>query len=482
MNVIQENTDNIAGDENMNDYLNYINEKLKNNSDLKHREIKCSRGIIYLLFIDDMCDSKFISEYIIAPLIKNSKSITDVEMIKDQVLYSNSLGDVNSKDDALLHILSGDVIILSDFYGNVIYCEAKGFNKRTINTPLTETVIKGPREGLTEALMDNISLIRRRIKSPQLKIEYKIVGKISNTTVVFLYLQDLVSQKVIKYINDKFSKMNIDFLLDTNYIEEQLKNSGTIFDTIGYTEKADTAASKILQGRVLILVDGTPFALSAPYFFIENFQMADDYYLNTYYTSIVRLIRIAAFGISVFLPGLYIALTTYHFSLIPLIFVFRLSSSRADVPIPTVIEVYLMLFFFQLLREAGIRLPQPIGQSMSIVGALILGQAAVSAGLTSQSTVIIVAISAISSFLTPKLYGPILVWSSIILLLCSLIGMLGFFMGLFVMISDVASLDSCGYPYITPILTRKNLRYRDIFLRGKLTNISNNNFNKDDKI
>lgn len=141
-----------------------------------------------------------------------------------------------------------------------------------------------------------------------------------------------------------------------------------------------------------------------------------------------------------------------------------------------------MSFFFQLLREAGIRLPQPIGQSMSIVGALILGQAAVSAGLTSQSTVIIVAISAISSFLTPKLYGPILLWSSIILFLCSLIGMLGFLMGMFVMVSAIASLDSCGYPYITPILTKKNLRYRDIIFRGKLTNISNNNFNKDDKV
>lgn len=302
MNVIQENTDNISGDESMNDYLNYINEKLKGNSDLKHREIKCSRGTIYLLFIDNMCDSKFISEYIIAPLIKSSKLITDAEMIKDEVLYSNSLGDVNSRDDMLLHILSGDVIIISDFYNNALYCEAKGFSKRSINTPLTETVIKGPREGFTEALMDNISLIRRRIKSPQLKIDYKIVGNISNTTVAFLYLQDLVSQKVLKYINSKFSKMNIDFLLDTNYIEEQLKNSRTIFDTVGYTEKADTAASKILQGRVVILVDGTPFALSAPYFFIENFQMADDYYLNTYYTSIVRIIRIISFGISVFLP------------------------------------------------------------------------------------------------------------------------------------------------------------------------------------
>ncbi|WP_369702957.1 spore germination protein [Clostridium moutaii] len=481
MNVIQENTDNILGDENMNDYLNYINDKLKGNSDLKHREIKCAKGTISLLFIDDLCDSKFISQYIIAPLIKSSNLIRDTEIIKNRVLYSNSLGDITSKEDALLHILSGDVIILSDFYDNAIYCEAKGFSKRPVSSPLTETVVKGPREGFNEAIMDNIALIRRRIKSPQLKIEYKIMGRISNTTVALLYIQDLVPQKVLKYINDRLEKTDIDFLLDTNYIEEQLKDSGTLFDTIGYTEKADTAASKILQGRVAILVDGTPFALSAPYFFIENFQMADDYYLNMYYTSIVRIVRLIAFVISVFLPGLYIALTTYHFSLIPLIFVFRLSSSRADVPIPTILEVYLMLFFFQLLREAGIRLPQPIGQSMSIVGALILGQAAVSAGLSSQSTVIIVAVSAISSFLTPKLYGSILIWNFIILLLCSLIGMLGFFMGLFILISDIASLNSCGYPYITPILTKDNLKYRDIFYRGKLTNISNNTFNKGDK-
>jgi hypothetical protein len=464
----------------MNDYWNYINDKLNNNSDLKRREIKCNRGTIYLLFIDDMCDSKFISQYIIAPLIKNSRLITDSETIKKRILYSNSIGDVTSRDDALLHILSGDVVILSDFYDSVIFCDTKGFNRRSISTPSTETVIKGPREGFNEVLLDNISLIRRRIKSPQLKIEYKIMGKISNTTVALLYIQDLAPQKVLKYINDKLGKIDIDFLLDTNYLEEQLKNPKTIFDTIGYTEKPDIAASKILQGHVIVLVDGTPFALSAPHFFIENFQMADDYYLNSYYTSILRILRIAAFGISVLLPGLYIAITTYHFSFIPLIFVFRLSSSRADVPIPTVIEVYLMSFFFQLLREAGIRLPQPIGQSMSIVGALILGQSAVSAGLTSQTTVIIVAISAISSFLTPKLYGPILVWSYIILFLSSLIGMLGFFMGLFMMISDIASLDSCRYPYITPVLTKEKLSYKDILYRKKLTNISKNNLNRND--
>lgn len=464
----------------MNDYLKYLENTLKDNSDLKKREIKCNQGTIYLLFIDNLCDSKFISQYIIAPVIKKKDIPPNIDLVKTEVLYGNSLGDIYSKDEAIIHLLSGDVVILFDFMYNVIFCEAKGYSKRSISTPITEAVIKGPREGFNETLVDGISLIRRRIKNPNLKVETSYIGDVSNTAIAMIYLKDSAPQELVNYIKSKLDKIKLNFIIDTNYIEEELKCKSTFFDTIGYTEKPDLASSNILQGRVVILVDGTPFALIAPYFFIENFQMADDYYLNRHYTNIARIVRIVAFCLAVFLPGLYIAFTTYHFPLIPLVFVFRLAASRADVPLPTILEVFLMIFFFQLLREAGIRLPQPIGQAMSIVGALILGQSAVSAGLASQSTVIVVALSAISSFLTPKLYGAIITWGIIVLLLSSLMGMLGFFMGIYMFVSHIASLDSCGYPYALPMVTKKNLRYKDLFFREELPHVSNNNLNKDE--
>lgn len=464
----------------MNDYLSYIYDKLKNTADFKKRVINSICGDIYLLFIDNLCDSKFISEYLIAPLMQMTKKTINSNIIKDKVLFGNSIGSVKSKDDAILHILSGDVVIIFENMENVLYCEAKGFSKRGIQIPITEAVLKGPKEGFNESIMDNISLIRRRIKSPKLKVELYHLGKESNTTTALIYIQDKAPKSLVSKLKTTIKNIDTDFILDTNYIEEKLKPKISPFDTIDYTEKADVASSKIFQGRAAIIVDGTPFVITAPYFFIENFQVPDDYYLNKIYSNIIRIIRFIAFGISTLLPGIYAALTTYHFSLIPMEFIFRLASSRAYVPFPTILEVIIMLFFFQLLREAGIRLPQPIGQSMSIVGALILGESAVSAGLASQSTVIIIALSSICSFLVPKLYGGIIIWSTAILILSSLIGIIGFFMGFFMMISHVASLDTCGYPFLLPLGTGKKLKYKDLLYRSSLDSISKNTLKDED--
>lgn len=465
----------------MDEYLEYINEKLKGNIDLKDREIHCNLGIIHMFYIDNLCDGKLISQFIITPFMKNNDIKPDIDSIKKDVLYNSSVESIKSKDEVLIHILSGDVVIVFDFISDVIYCEAKGFSKRSISTPITEEVIKGPREGFNEAIVDNISLIRRRIKNPDLTIESLYVGEKSNTVVIIAYLKGSAPESLIKHVKEKISSIDIDFILEVNYIEEELKSKNTFFDTVGYTEKPDVAASKILEGKVAIMADGSPFVLTVPYFFIENFQMADDYYLNRYYTNSTRILRLVAFGLSALLPGFYIALDAYHFSLIPLVFVFRLATSRADVPFPLILEVLLMTFFFQLLREAGIRLPQPIGQAMSIVGALILGDAAVGSGLASQSTVIVVALSSISSFLIPKLYSALSLWVLIITLLSSLLGLIGFFAGFFALVAHIGSLNSCGYPYFLPFITSNDFKYKDVIIRKELKDISKNILNKDDK-
>lgn len=465
----------------MNEYLEYINSHLKDNIDLKDRQISCNLGIIHLFYIDNLCDAKIISQFIITPFITNENIQPNIDSIKKDVLFSSSVESIKSKEESLIHILSGDVVIIFDFIQDVIYCEAKGFNKRSVATPITEQVLKGPREGFTESVVDNISLIRRRIKNPNLTIESIYVGAKSNTVVIIAYIKGCAPESLIRYVKDKVNKMNIDFILDINYIEEELKCKKTLFDTIGYTEKADIAAAKLLEGRIAIIVDGTPFVLTAPYFFLENFQMADDYYLNRYYTNATRVIRLIAFVFAVLLPGFYLAIDTYHFALIPLVFIFRLAASRADVPFPLVLEVLIMSFFFQLLREAGIRLPQPIGQAMSIVGALILGDAAVGSGLASQSTVIVVALSAISSFLIPKLHSAIYLWVLIVILLSSLLGLMGFFASIFILLAHTASLNSCGYPYLLPLITSNDFEYKDLIFRKDLKDISKNILYKDDK-
>lgn len=460
-------------------YVRNLKEKLKDSFDVKYREIECSQGIIYAIYIDNLCDSKFISEYIIEPLLKNNK-ITNVENIRKEVLWANNVGEVNSENETIMHILSGDLVLVFNFEKTILYCEAKGFAKRSIGIPPTEAVIKGPREGFNEVIVENIALIRRKIKNENLKFESMEFGDKSNTTVVISYIKGTAPERLVEYIKNKIRNTNADFILDTNYIEEELKNKYSTFDTIGYTEKPDIAASKLFEGKVLVMVDGTSSVIIAPFFFIENLQAADDYYLNKYFTSISRIQRWIALITAIILPGLYISLSTYHFALLPTVFVSRLANSRAGVPFPTIVEVTIMIVFFQLLREAGIRLPQPTGQAMSIVGALILGEAAIGAGLTSQTTIVIVAVSSISTFLVPNLYKAIIVWSSIILLFSALLGLPGFYMGFFLLLSHLASLDSCGYPYLFPIGTLQSYKLKDVFIRSSLNKISNNIFDKDE--
>ena len=461
-------------------YLEYIKGKLEGNFDVKYRELKVDKGKITLIFIDNLTDSHFISEYIAGPII-NYKNIVDADMLKQEIVEANIIGDVKSQDDALIHILSGDVVIISDFYKEITFCEAKSYVRRSVSIPITENVVKGPREGFTELFVDNISMIRRKIKNPDLKFETGYLGKKSNTVVVISYIKGVAPESLVNYIKEQLNSVDEDFILESNYIEEKIRCKSTAFDTVGYSEKPDVIAAKLFEGRIAVIVDGTPFVMSVPYFFIENFQMPDDYYFNKYIANITRVFRLIGFAIAMFLPGLYIALTTYHFSLIPQVFVFRLAVARAGVPFPTIIELILMMFFFQILREAGIRLPQPVGQSMSIVGALILGDAAVGAGLASQGTLIIVALSSISLFLVTKLYGAVTIWSLVIIMFSAVLGLPGFYISFFVLVSHLAGLNSCGYPYLFPLGTARSFKYKDLLIRGYLDEISNTLFDKGER-
>jgi len=454
------------------DYMTFVKEKLKGNVDVKFRKLKCKKGCISIIFIDNLSDAKFISQYIIEPIVREKDIIETAEDVKKNILFANSIGDIDTSHDVLIHILSGDVVVISDFYEGLIFCEAKSWNRRSVGTPITESVIKGPREGFTEAFVDNISLIRRKVRNSDLKFESMYIGKKSDTIVVLSYIKGVANDKLVSHIRKELKSIDTEFLLDTNYVEEKLKEKKTLYDTIGYTEKPDIVASKLFEGRVAIIVDGTPFVITAPYFFYENFQMPDDYYLNKYMSNALRILRWISYFISVLLPGLYVALTTHHFSLIPSVFVFRLSISRAGVPFPMVIEVILMIFFFQILREAGVRLPQPVGHAMSIVGALILGQSAVSAGFASETTIIIVALTSIALFLTPKIYGPVTFWSILLILFSSIVGLPGYFVGIILMISELAGLKSCGFKYIFPMGTIKKFNFGDIVLRDDLDSIS----------
>lgn len=462
------------------DNLEYIKGRLEGNYDIVFREIKTELGEIQIIFMDTLSNSQMISDHIIFPLINQEKACGDLEVIKEKVLTANTIVDVRSIESALLHIMSGDSVILFSYVEGIISCGARQYMSRAIEEPPSEVVIKGPREGFTENIAENMSLMRKKTRNVNLRFERLVKGEETNTTIILMYIKEKAPEGLIGYVKKKIEDIDDNAVFEANYIEEVLKCKGTAFDTIGYTEKPDVVASKLQEGRIAILVDNSPFAITAPHFFLEEVHMADDYYLNKYPQNYFRLIRWASFLIALLLPGLYLALSTYHFSLIPSIFVFRLAVLRAGVPFPTFVEIGIMMFFFQLLREAGVRLPQAIGPAISIVGALILGDAAIRSGMASEITVLVVALSAISLFLLPKLYGAVSIWTNIVLIFSGILGLPGFFISFIMLCSHLAGLNSCGYPYLYPLGTMHNFNFKDHLIRYDLQRISNNVLKKDD--
>lgn len=457
----------------MNNKLEYVKKRFEKTFDVKYREIQTSLGKCVLVFIDDLCSLSFISEYIITPLTKKDYVCKNLKDIENNVLDINTVGIAKDMEDAIFHVLSGDVILLFEEYEDIMFCEVKGFVHRGVSIPVTEAVLKGPREGFTELIVDNVSLIRRKVKNSDLKFEPINVGKKSKTTVCISYIQGIAPDYLVENVKEIINKMDVNFILDTNYIEDELRGSKSSFDTVGYTEKPDEVAAKILEGRIAVLVDGTPFVITVPFFFIENFQAPDDYYINKHFANFSRILRWIAFIIATFLPGFYLAILSHHFALIPSTFLFRLAVARAGVPLPTVIEILIMMISFQIIKEAGLRLPQPIGGAMSIVSALILGDAVVVAGIASRITIIVVAISTLCYFLIPKLYGGLSIWSIIIAICSAFIGLPGFLLISLVLITRLSSLTTGGYSYLFPTGSIKTYKFKDILFRGDLKNISN---------
>ena len=450
-----------------------LRRRLDNVCDVQYRELHCKVGAVYLIYIPSMCDTKQISEFVIRPLLQGLSRSADAQTIAGSVLQAGNVHALAEEDDAVLSVMSGGVVILIPCMKQTLCCDLHGYELRSLDIPQTETVIKGPREGFTEDIRANVSALRRRIKSSHLKLERFYLGADTHTEVILCYIEGCTPAKLISYVRAKITQVEKRYVFYTNNVEDVLRCRHTPFDTVGYTEKPDVAAAKLAEGRVVVLVDGNPFVITAPMFFIENFQTTDDYTLNPIMANLGRIFRWIAFFLSTFIPGLYLALVTYHFKLVPNIFLYRLALFRAGVPVPTVVELLYMILFFQIIREAGVRLPQPIGPTLSIVGALILGESAVTSGLASQITVVIVAITSIASYLIPILHASIFTWGIGVVLLSALIGLPGFYMGFVLFVAHLAGLTSCGYPYLYPLGTEKTFRYHDVLLRGNLKKVSN---------
>jgi len=444
-----------------------LKEALGKSSDIIYREIRIGKeGTIKacLIYTDGLTDTTSLQDFVLETLMLDFKKEdlqTEIHpehdlisILKDVVITVGEIKEITSFEEMLTSLLSGDTIFLIDGYEQGLILSSKHWVERGVSEPEAQTVIRGPREGFTENLRVNTALIRRKFKDPNLWMESKVVGERTKTNIAVVYIKNIANDKIVKEVLLRLDQINIDGILESGNIEELIQDSQlSPFPTVYNTERPDVVAAALLEGRIAILVDGTPFVLIVPALFFQYFQSAEDYYERSIIGSIIRLLRHLAFAISLLAPALFIAITTFHQSMLPPALLISLAAQREGVPFPAFAEALIMEITFEILREAGIRMPRSIGSAMSIVGAFVIGTAAVEAGIISAMMVIVVSITAISSFVSPSYEMAIAVrmLRFVFMALAASFGLFGITIGLIALVLHLCSLRSFGVPYMSPI-------------------------------
>ena len=460
----------------MTENLTILQTMFVNCTDFAYRELKIGQEQVpvLLLYVNGITDEQTVNQEILKSLVNiqysnlEDSSSNNLEMIKNVFLEIGNITEISTLGEVADAILTGSVVLLLEGTARALQIGTKGFVGRPVSESVTEGVVRGPREGFTESLRTNTALLRRKIKTPNLKLEKFVLGRVTKTEVNIAYLEGTVNSKVVAEVKKRLSLIDVDSVLESAYIEEMIEDeSFTPFPQIDHSERPDKVAAGILQGQVAIFTDGTPFVLIVPTMMFQFLQSSEDYYDRSIYATLIRLVRFVFLNFALLLPALYIAITTFHRGLLPTPLLISITAAREGAPFPTVIEVLMMEVTFEALREAGIRLPKPVGQAVSIVGGLVIGDAAVQASMVSPITVIIVALTGISSFGIPSYsFGlAIRILRFGMILLASTLGLFGILLGLLVMQAHLVSLRSFGVPYFAP-LAPFNLRdAKDLIMR-----------------
>jgi len=430
-------------------------------SDFLHREISCGKnGLIRILvaYIDGYVDKKVLNQDVIQPVLEFLSKVelnegsSVYELLKECVIVNNDIKAANDMQQAVDGIISGDALLFIDGEEKALVIGVKAPQGRQVEEPDTDTSIRGSREGFVENLLTNTILIRKRIKNPNLKLEMMRLGKQTKTDICICYIKGIANEKIVSEVRERLRKIKTDSILESGIIEQYISDRRiSLFPTVGNTEKCDKLVAKLLEGRVAILCDGTPYVLTVPYLFIESIQAPDDYYDHSYFATFMRLLRLIALLVSNILPGMYVALVSFHHPVIPFKLMITLAASRQGIPFSPFTEAILMIVAFEFLREAGVRMPKSIGQALSIVGAIVLGEASVAAGIASNLMVIIVAITAICSFIVPPLIRATMLLRFVFLAAANFMGFLGISLVAVSVFIHLCRLRSFGVPYMAPI-------------------------------
>jgi len=434
------------------------------------------------VYAEGLSDKNLLNEHILKNLMLLSR-MADMEVhslrqkiyeiIKDGTVAVSDLKEIEDINVAVDVILSGETILILDQWDKLLMIASKGWPMRGVSEPSTETVIRGPAEGFTETLRVNTALVRRRIRDPKLKIKQVQVGKRSKTDVAILFIEETVNKTVLRMVKERLDKIEIDAILESGYVEQLIEDDWrSPFPQIQHTQRPDTVVAGLYEGRVGLIIDNTPFALLVPSTVVTLLQSPEDYYERFFIASAVRLLRFISMVIALTFPAMYIAITSFHPGMLPTDLALYVAGSRMNVPFPAFLEAFIMEGAIELLREAGIRLPGPIGSTIGIVGGLVLGQAAVEAGIVSPLMVIIVALTAMATYSSPSnsLAISFRLLRFGLMVLAGFFGLYGVIIGIFILLSHMCSLKSFGVPYLSPFAAANTTLkdFKDVFIRAPL--------------
>lgn len=438
-------------------------------SDFEMREFKLEDSTKAIAcFIDGLVDTTEVNNALRALMILEG-GVSRIETIEKTILPVAQVNEIEKYSDFVRSILSGETGVIVERNSIALMLDLRGYEMRGIDEPESEGVIRGPREGFIENIRTNTALIRTKLKTPKLKFKSMVKGKESQTDIAIAYLDGIVDPDLVKEVETRINNIEIDAILDSGYIEELIQDHMySPFPQIQYTERPDVVAASMLEGRVSILVDGTPIALIVPTTFWQLLQANEDYFERFQIATLLRWLRYIFLFIALFTPALYVALTTFHPDMIPTNLLLSIAAAREPIPFPAIVEALIMEIIFEALREAGIRLPKTIGEAVSILGALVIGTAAVEAGIVSAPVVIIVSITGIASFTVPRFNAAISIrmLRFPLMILAAMFGIFGIIIGIMFILGHMANLRSFGVPYLSPIGPMAVGDLKDIFIRA----------------
>ncbi|TDY51373.1 spore germination protein KA [Alicyclobacillus sacchari] len=428
-----------------------------------------------ILYLTGMVSATDLSEEALRPLMYDFAPVDGhvnnwlaSDRIRNEGIVLAQVGRADTFCQVIDEIVGGRAVLFVDGLPQAFLLSTSGQERRGISEPETESVVRGPREGFTEDLEANMALLRHKIRTPQLKASSFTLGQYTKTQVLLVYIEDLADPKVITEAKRRIGSIEIDGVLESGYIEELIEDQPmSPFPQFQYSERPDTIAAQLLEGRFAILTEGTPFVLVAPVTWWQFVQASEDYYERFFLVYLVRVLRYISLFLALFLPAMYIAVTTYHQDMLPTSLVMSVAAARESIPFPAIIEALIMELTFEALREAGIRLPKAVGQAVSILGALVIGQAAVEAGIVSAPMVIIVAITGIASFTLPRYNAAIAIrlLRFPMMLLAAVLGMFGIVIGVMWITIHLCKLRSFGVPYLSGLAPYKRKEVKDLFFR-----------------